>query len=77
MAQWYRQQGDLNQTQRWLAQAYECDTANPYWLFERGQVLDAMGRKAEADAMYRQVVTGNWAAGLQSYVERARGELNN
>jgi Tfp pilus assembly protein PilF len=72
---WFLVRGEREAAQGWLARAYECDTANPQWLFERAQVLDQMGRRGEAEKLYREIVGGKWAQGLQGYVERARAEL--
>ncbi|MBM4033878.1 MAG: hypothetical protein FJ291_19165 [Planctomycetes bacterium] len=75
LAAWFRGRGEREAAQGWLARAFECDTANPQWLFERAQVLDQIGRRAEAEKLYRQIIEGQWAQGLQSYVGRARAEM--
>ncbi len=77
VGQWYRGRGELDETEQWLAQAYQWDTANPRWLFERGQVLDELGRNEEADDTYRKVTNGKWAPGLQGFVKQAQGALDN
>ena len=77
VGQWYRSRGKLDETEKWLAQAYQWDTANPRWLVERGQVLDQLDRHKEADEAYRKVISGEWAPGLQGYVKQAQSALNN
>ena len=47
------------------------------WLFDRGQVLDQLGRHKESDEVYRKVIAGQWAPGLQGYVNQAKNALNN
>ena len=47
----------------------------PRWLFERGRVLKDMGRRADAQRLFRQVVEGKWAPGLQNYADQAKKEL--
>jgi hypothetical protein len=72
---WYLGRSDRESAQQWYARSAECDTANPRWLFERGRVLKDMGRKADAQRLFRQVAEGKWAPGLQNYAEQAKKEL--
>ena len=76
IGQWHRGRNELDETQQWFARAYKWDTANPRWLMERAQVLDELGRKDDARGVYRQIVAGKWAPGLQRYVEQAKQALN-
>ncbi len=75
VGQWYRQQRDLGQAVRWLGEAPQWDTANPQWLFHYGSVLKELGRKTEADVQFNKIINGNWAPGLQNWVDQARNEL--
>ena len=72
MSQWYNGRGELDEAQQWLARAAEWETSNPQWLFQRGQVLDKMGRNQEARDAYQKVINGKWAPGLQRWVNQAK-----
>ena len=76
VSQWHVGRQDLDEAEKWLARAYQWDTANPRWLVERGQLLDRIGRKQDAREVYQQVITGKWSSGLQAYVEQARKALS-
>jgi hypothetical protein len=75
VAQWHAGRNDLDQAQQFYAKAYPWDEANPQWLIERAQLLDRLGRKAEARQLYRQVLDGKWPPGRQGYVEQAKKAL--
>ena len=75
LSQWYRGRNNLDEAEDRLAQAYQWDTANPRWLWERGQLLQQMDRHAEARQLFQQIVDGEWANGLQGYVEQAKAAL--
>ena len=76
IGQWHHGRGELDETQQWYGQAYKWDTANPRWLFERGQILKQMGRNKDANELFQQIVDGKWAPGLQGYAKQAKSELN-
>lgn len=75
VSQWHNGRNELDDAQKWLAKAYAWDTANPRWLWERAGILQQMGRKADAREIYEQIVAGEWANGLQGYVEQANEAL--
>jgi tetratricopeptide (TPR) repeat protein len=75
VGQWYLGRNELSETERFYARAYECDTANPMWLWERGQVLEQANRADDAKRLYRQIVNGKWAPGLQWYADQAKKKL--
>lgn len=72
VARWYREHGERDDAQRWYVRAYECDTANPQWLFQRAQLLKQLGRIDEAHKLYDEIIGGEWAPGLQWWVQKAR-----
>lgn len=73
---WYQQNKALEEGEKWIAQAYQWDTANPRWLWEHGLILKRMGKKELAAEKFQQIVNGKWAPGLQGYIKSAQKELN-
>jgi len=75
VGRWHLGRNERDRAQQWYARAYEWDTANPRWLFERAGILRDLGRKDDARRLYRQIIDGKWAPGLQRYVARAKKEI--
>jgi len=75
VGRWYLGRGEPETAQQFYATAFTWDTANPRWLVERAAVLNSMGRGREARKLYQQVINGDWAPGLQGYVNQAREAL--
>ncbi len=72
VGQWYRDQGDLAKSVRWLREAPQWDTANPQWIFEYASALKEMGRKSEAKIQFKKIINGKWAPGLQRWIRQAK-----
>jgi hypothetical protein len=76
VANWFQQQQRLDKSEALLQEAYRWDTANPQWLVQRADILQQLNRKAEAVALYKQVVEGQWAPALQGWVQQSQAKLN-
>jgi tetratricopeptide (TPR) repeat protein len=72
LAGWHLGRKERDKAETYYARAFECDTANPQWLYQRGKVLRDMGRKADSDRVLDQVINGKWAPGLERYKNRAK-----
>jgi len=75
MGQWYRGRNEKEEAVTWYAESTKWDTANPRWIYEQARVLKELGRRGEANALFRKIVNGKWAPGLQGWVNRAKREL--
>jgi len=75
VGQWHLGRQERDEAQQWYARAFEWDTANPRWLFERAGVLDQMARKDDARKLYERILGGKWAPGHQGYVNQAKEKM--
>jgi len=75
VGQWYRGRNEKEEAAKWYAEATKWDTANPRWIFEQAKVLKELGRHGEANALFRKIIDGKWAPGLQRWANQAQREL--
>ena len=72
VARWHLARDQPDQAQQFYAKAHTFDTATPDWKIARLRVLCNMGpgRRAEAKALYKELVQTKWAPGLERRVPR-------
>jgi hypothetical protein len=72
---WYTNNGANETALDWYAQAPQWDTANPQWIYHYGMALKNAGKTAEANAQFQKVVDGQWAPGLQGWINNAQQQM--
>jgi len=72
---WYQGAGDNVQAQQWYAKAYAVEPTNGDWIWKRAELLRSMGRKDEAQKLYKEIANKKWQPRFEHYNRQAAGRL--